>query len=77
MYCERPLLIIDLLRKSIYYSYGKITGKLSFLIDGRSQTTLTRRERYLGGTGNVNNMHIFPSKVKYIIPSEMSNRDTL
>ena len=27
---------------------------------GRSLTTLTRRDRYLGGTGNVNDIQIFP-----------------
>ena len=42
-------------------------GKLSFPVGGRSQTTLTRRERYLDGTGNVNSMHIFPLTVKKIL----------
>ena len=31
----------------------------SFTVRGRSQTMLTRRGRWVGGTGNVNGMQIF------------------
>ena len=42
-----------------------------YLSCGRSFTTLTRRGRYVGGTGNVNGKQIFPSATKEI-PSQMS-----
>ena len=43
-------------------------GKKADDIRGRSQTTLTKRGRYIGDTENINGMQIFPysnSKVPY------------
>ena len=56
-------------REIIPDSNRKLTNV--FLLRGRSLTTLTRRGRYLGGTGNINGMQIFPYNSKGI-PSQMS-----
>ena len=45
----------------------------SFIVRGRSQTMLTRRARWVGGTRNANGMQIFPLVYfSKIIPSQMS-----
>ena len=74
---EQKLVLVDSAQQEITFVFHSIQNFVNCIqIRGRSQTTLTRRGRYLGpymSTGNVNGVLIFSYNSKGI-PLQMSNR---